>query len=58
MIQPITPTAAACYGVLCPVHNQCARYALVEGSPVETIATCESHGERPLFLMVREEQAA
>lgn len=49
-IQPITDTTPACYGVCCPMHGQCARYAAIEtASTVHIIATCEDAGERPLF---------
>ncbi len=49
-IIPITPASPACYGVLCPQHECCARYHAAEGTPAHTIGTCESGGELPLFI--------
>lgn len=41
MIRPISDTTPACYGVVCPHHAICRRYAAVEGSsPDHTIGTC------------------
>lgn len=59
-ITPITPTNPACYGITCPQHGQCARYAAVEeSSPSETIATCEeAPGVRPLFVSLVEGEPA
>lgn len=53
-ITPITDKAPACYGVLCPQHGQCGRYAAVEAtSPDQTIATCDDgRAERPLFIPI------
>lgn len=54
-IHPITPETPACYGLMCPLHPECARYAAVEGSPAVTIGTCEEQGERPLFVQIEVE---
>jgi hypothetical protein len=41
-IHPITPTNPACFGVGCPHHLDCERYARIESDPqAERIATCE-----------------
>ena len=53
-ITPITENTPHCYGVLCPVHAECARYHAVNGaigSP-HTVATCRdmTTGELPLFV--------
>jgi len=54
MIRAISDTAPACYGVACPKHAACSRYAAVETtSPDHTIATCDDGaGGRPLFVAV------
>ena len=46
--------AQACFGVCCPMHHQCERYAAVsqtEASP-DTRATCMEFKTYPLFLTV------
>ncbi len=62
MITPITPTVPQCFGVCCPQHGECARYAAMDGSVGDhsRISTCDDHGtgDRPLFVAVVEEQAA
>ena len=52
MIRAISDTTPACYGVACPKHASCTRYAAVETtSPDHTIATCDDGiGGRPLFV--------
>ena len=44
-----------CYGVMCPQHGKCARYAAVDGAlgTPHTIGTCDtqSTGVRPLFVL-------
>lgn len=42
----------ACFGVACPVHGQCARYAAVNRSQADarTIATCQRGRTFPLFV--------
>lgn len=48
-----TPVEPACYGVVCPAHEHCARYHAAEGQPRETIPTCaDAHGARMLFMRV------
>ena len=44
----------ACFGVACPVHGQCARYAAVNQTQadVKTIGTCHSGGTYPLFIRI------
>lgn len=51
MIKPITATTPACYGLTCPHHAICPRYAAVEfTSPDNTIATCaDGAGGWPLL---------
>ena len=58
-IHPITDTRPACYGVQCPQHAECARYAAVEGSSwADTIGTCDDgEGGRPLFVAQETEAA-
>ncbi len=57
-LHPITPAQPACFGVCCPVHGRCTRYAAVDGAPASLpiIATCERDAERPLFIDQRAEQ--
>lgn len=44
-ITPITATTPACFGVCCPRHAECARYAAAEGpNAVSPIATCDDNG--------------
>jgi hypothetical protein len=45
---------AACFGVACPVHGQCARYAAVNRSQADpgTIATCQSGTTFPRFVKI------
>ncbi len=43
----------ACFGVVCPLHGRCARYAAVEHSTADadTRVTCQTEGRTfPLFL--------
>jgi hypothetical protein len=59
-IKPITDTTPACFGVCCPQHGQCARYAAVESAwGADSIATCDDDGtgQRPLFLQLQREEA-
>lgn len=53
-ILPITTTRPACYGIGCPRHGECTRYAAVELTTWEqTIGTCyDGAGGRPLFVPV------
>lgn len=50
MIRAISSTVPACYGICCPHHATCQRYAAVETtSPDHTIATCsDGKGGWPL----------
>lgn len=59
-IEPITDTRPACYGVQCPVHADCARYAAVESTSwAQTIGTCDDgQGGRPRFVPIKQEQEA
>lgn len=48
------PHAAACYGIGCPLHAQCHRYAMVEQTSADdTVGTCDWQGDGrwPLFLL-------
>ncbi len=60
MIRPISPTAPACYGVLCKQHGQCQRYAAVETtSPDHTQATChDGQGGYPMFVAIQPKEPA
>lgn len=60
-IQPITATTPACFGVCCPQHATCARYAAAEGhNATAPIATCDDNGTntRPLYVRLQHEEAA
>lgn len=57
-IIPITPTEPACFGLVCPHHEHCARYHAVEGTPLVTLDSCQQGDERPLFVMRQSEQVA
>lgn len=60
-IDKTNPSAPACFGVCCPRHGDCARYAAAEGPAGQhAIATCNGcgEGERPLFLARKAEEAA
>lgn len=50
----------ACFGVLCPNHGRCARYAAVVGSQADaqTMATCIRGEAFPLFLEIRADLCA
>jgi len=51
----ITPRRPACYGMGCPRHQDCQRYAAVEEtSPDHTMATCDERGAKnwPLFVRI------
>ena len=50
---------AACFGVACPVHGQCARYAAVNRSQADagTIATCQVGTTFPRFVKIDDERA-
>lgn len=50
----------ACFGVLCPNHGRCARYAAVAGSQAdaETMATCLRGEAFPLFVEIRADHSA
>lgn len=57
MIQPITQANPSCFGVCCPHHLDCERYARIESEPLaERIATCDdrAEGEYPLLLVMRQ----
>ena len=58
MIHLITDAAPACFGVGCPHHLGCQRYARIESEPyTERIATCDdrAEGEYPLLLVRQKE---
>ena len=42
----------ACFGIACPVHHRCERYAAVDDTQADagTIGTCRSGTSLPLFL--------
>lgn len=53
----ITPRRPACYGMGCPRHQDCQRYAAVEETgPDHTMATCDELGDRTWPRFVRIEQ--
>jgi len=57
----ITPRRPACYGMGCPRHQDCQRYAAVEEtSPDHTMATCDERGARdwPLFVRIEIKEEA
>lgn len=58
---PINDTTPACYGVLCDLHAECARYRTVDKMPagVVVIGTCATPPgtERPLFVAIKEREA-
>ena len=56
----VSERIAACFGVACPVHGECARYAAVNFSQAEvrTIGTCLSSGTYPLFIRIDLAKAA
>lgn len=58
-IKPITPADPVCFGVCCSEHSTCARYHRVDGAgdEVTRIDSCESDGERPLFVALGQAQA-
>ena len=59
-VTPPFRTMAACFGVTCPVHGQCARYAAVNRSQADagTIATCQRGTTFPLFVKIDREEVA
>lgn len=60
-IIPITKESPACFGVLCQVHAECARYHAVEQSgedPYHVIGMCSETQERPLFVRVERVEEA
>ena len=57
----ITPRRPACYGMGCPRHQECQRYAAVEEtSPDHTMATCDELGKRtwPSFHPIKAKENA
>jgi hypothetical protein len=55
---PIHPLTPACFGVVCPSHGRCARYAAVthsEANPA-TLLTCRKGGSFPLFVAIASAQ--
>ncbi len=49
----------ACFGVVCPFHSRCARYAavsLTEADP-NTLVTCLTGDDLPLFVELRTVEA-
>lgn len=60
-IYPITVATPACFGVCCPAHGTCSRYASAEGPAGATAtATCDDNGtgERPLYLEAQQHEEA
>ena len=56
---PVVPAPAprdvpACFGVVCPRHGLCARYAAVTVSAVDplTLVTCRDGDRFPLFIAI------
>ncbi len=56
-IQPITDTTPFCFGVMCELHGNCARYRSIDSMPsgAIVIGTCATPPatERPLFVAVK-----
>ena len=54
-----TAMAPACFGVLCPFHGTCARYAAVGLSQADphTLLTCADGGRFPLFVPLEAQRA-
>lgn len=51
---PIAPPRPACFGVMCPLHGECARYLAVNGTQADakTIGTCHTPIGYPQFQQV------
>jgi len=49
---PTRLPAPACFGVACPMHGRCERYAAVSGSAADerTIVSCRVGDRFPLFV--------
>jgi hypothetical protein len=49
---PIAMPEPACFGLVCPLHSRCARYAAVSLSQADpdTLVTCLEGGSFPLFV--------
>lgn len=49
---PLPHVTPACFGVACPRHERCARYAAVNQTQADpsTRATCLDRGTFPLFV--------
>jgi hypothetical protein len=54
MTLPIRPLTPACFGVTCPAHSRCARYAAVNHSEPDraTMLTCRKDGHFPMFVAI------
>lgn len=55
VVPALAPLAVrACFGVVCPRHGQCARYAAVNQSAVDplTLVTCREGERFPLFIAI------
>jgi hypothetical protein len=59
-IRTVTATAPACFGVLCPFHRNCARYAAVALSQADpdTLLTCAEGEHFPLFVPLEARQTS
>ena len=60
----ITPTPnalqePACFGVVCPLHDRCVRYAAVSLSQADpdTLGTCRTGQSYPLFVEIEPSEA-
>ncbi|MFN3303146.1 MAG: hypothetical protein ACK44A_05430 [Roseateles sp.] len=51
-------SSTPCFGICCPQHAQCQRYAAVEGhNALHVLDTCDpGDGTRPQFRAIRNEQ--
>jgi hypothetical protein len=53
-LAPSPQPMLACFGVACPGHGHCARYAAVDCSSVDrdTLVSCRSGDRFPLFIAI------
>lgn len=53
---PAPRAMLACFGVACPSHGRCARYAAVDSSAADqdTLVSCRSGIRFPLFVAIAE----
>ena len=56
---PAPRPVRACFGVVCPNHGHCTRYAAVDTSAVDpdTLVTCRIGDRFPLFIVIEPARA-